>query len=236
MKHKKTLSVLALVASCMVESNAQATLIDRGGGLLYDDVLKVTWLQDANYANTQMNWYTATNWVSELVFHDSVRNVDWSGWRLARNNPINGSSFYPYYAVDGSTDDGYNITSPNSELAYMYYVNLGLKGYYDIGNNPQLNYGIFNDGSTVGQKNVGLVKNLQSSIYWSGTNYGTPSYVAPVFYTYLGKQEYAYNKNGFNYAWAVRDGDVAPVPIPATIYLFGTGLLGLLRFKRHKLA
>jgi len=36
------------------------------------------------------------------------------------------------------------------------------------------------------------------------------------------------------YAWAVRDGDVAPVPIPATIYLFGTGLLGLLRFKRHK--
>lgn len=26
-----------------------ATLYDRGGGLIYDDVLDITWLQDANY-------------------------------------------------------------------------------------------------------------------------------------------------------------------------------------------
>ena len=31
---------------------AGATLIDRGGGLIYDTVLNITWLQDANYAQT----------------------------------------------------------------------------------------------------------------------------------------------------------------------------------------
>ena len=30
---------------------AQATLIDRGGGLIYDSVLNVTWLQNANLAS-----------------------------------------------------------------------------------------------------------------------------------------------------------------------------------------
>jgi len=29
---------------------AQAALFDRGGGLIYDDVLDITWLQDANLA------------------------------------------------------------------------------------------------------------------------------------------------------------------------------------------
>ena len=46
-------------------------LIDRGGGLLYDDVLNITWLQDANYAmingddvDESMNWYEATTWAA----------------------------------------------------------------------------------------------------------------------------------------------------------------------------
>lgn len=34
--------------------SANATLIDRGGGLIYDDVLDITWLQDANYAATEL--------------------------------------------------------------------------------------------------------------------------------------------------------------------------------------
>lgn len=33
----------------LVTESAQAALYDRGGGLVYDDVLNVTWLQDANY-------------------------------------------------------------------------------------------------------------------------------------------------------------------------------------------
>jgi hypothetical protein len=35
-----------------VSSITYAALWDRGGGLIYDDVLNITWLQDANYAKT----------------------------------------------------------------------------------------------------------------------------------------------------------------------------------------
>ena len=38
-----------------------------------------------------------------------------------------------------------------------------------------------------------------------------------------------------NYAWAVRDGDVgpAPVPEPSTIILLGTGIAGLVGYRRR---
>ena len=33
-------------------SSANAALIDRGNGLIYDSYLNITWLQDANYSVT----------------------------------------------------------------------------------------------------------------------------------------------------------------------------------------
>lgn len=44
-------SVLALGLMGLA-GGAQAALWDRGNGMIYDDVLNVTWLQDANYAKT----------------------------------------------------------------------------------------------------------------------------------------------------------------------------------------
>ena len=54
MKHKPALTraTLILLAGISLSGAAQAALFDRGGGLIYDDVLNVTWLQDANYAKT----------------------------------------------------------------------------------------------------------------------------------------------------------------------------------------
>ncbi|MDP2823739.1 MAG: hypothetical protein Q8O52_13825, partial [Sulfuritalea sp.] len=47
-------AALALLAAGLLSSGvAQAALNDRGGGLIYDDVLNITWLADANYAATQ---------------------------------------------------------------------------------------------------------------------------------------------------------------------------------------
>lgn len=53
-----------------------ATLWDRGGGLIYDDVLDSTWLQNANYAATSgyvsndgyMNWNEAMVWADQLEY------------------------------------------------------------------------------------------------------------------------------------------------------------------------
>ncbi len=116
---------------------AQAALHDRGGGLIYDDVINVTWLQDANYARTSgynnsspMDWYQANAWADSLVYGG------FDDWRLPRANPVNGVSYQniPRQFTDyaGTTDSGYNNASINSELGYMFFVNLKNKAAYTI--------------------------------------------------------------------------------------------------------
>jgi hypothetical protein len=237
MKHQKTLLALALLASAATTGTVQASLVDRGNGMLYDNVLNVTWLQDANYAKTsgydadgQMTWAAATTWAANLVYGG------FSDWRLATNTPVDGSASYNIgNSYNGTTDVGYNITSPNSELAYMYNVNLGLKDHYSNTGIDQANFGIFGNGTIGGQANVGLVNNLQSYAYWSGAEYWTDSVNAWDFITYDGYQNYNYENNQYNqfYAWAVRPGDVSAVPVPAAFWLFGSGLMGLLGLRRR---
>jgi hypothetical protein len=49
----------------------------------YDTVLDITWLADANYAGTTMNWTTATAWAAGLDPYGSGI----TGWRLPNTNP-----------------------------------------------------------------------------------------------------------------------------------------------------
>ncbi len=53
-QHRKTrLAAWLLAGGLGFTGAAQATLIDRGSGLIYDDELNITWLQDANYGAGQ---------------------------------------------------------------------------------------------------------------------------------------------------------------------------------------
>jgi hypothetical protein len=184
-----------------------------------------------------MNWTTANTWAANLVYGD------YSDWRLAINSPVNGESFNINYASNGSTDNGYNITSPYSDLAYMYYVNLDLKGYSDTAGNAQSNWGIFGNGiindinsSRSGQNNVGLVLNLQNDTYWSNSEYAPLPESAWRFDVFAGYQGVYAPKVNVYHAWAVRPGDVAAssVPVPAAVWLFGSGLIGLVIVTRRK--
>ncbi|MEI7464290.1 MAG: PEP-CTERM sorting domain-containing protein [Burkholderiales bacterium] len=252
-------TLCAAMAGLLSGGSAQATLVDRGGGMLYDTVLNVTWLQDANYAATsgycntagncgellpfsterlgRMNWTQANTWAHGLA------HGGYNGWRLARNTPVNGTqSGWNYtYSNNGSTDLGYNITSPFSELSYMYYVNLGLKGFVNPDGSFRSDYGVFGngtsgDGTAGGEGDVGLVKNLQSNIYWSGTAY-EESYVgrAWVFINDFGIQfQYWQSTHPGHFAWAVHDGDIAAVPVPGSVALLagGLALLGVVTRRR----
>lgn len=223
---------------------ASAALVDRGGGLIYDTVLNVTWLQDANYAFTSgyntfdygtMNWADANAWVAGLSYYDSVRNVSYSGWRLPVVRPINGSSFVYPGAVDGSADYGYNVGAPGtvyaggtgSELAYMYFTNLGNLAYLDATGTPQAGYGLLNPGPFINS----------NSVFWSGTEYAPNNIWAWSFTTYgvlSGFQDYYPKRNTFT-AWAVHDGDIAnAVPEPGILALFGICLAGLGFRKRRQ--
>jgi hypothetical protein len=236
-------SVAGVVLVAALVGNAQAALFDRGGGLLYDDVLNVTWLQDANYSKSSgydadglMTLSQATEWAENLAYFDSVRSVSYSDWRLASNKPVNGVNWQLSYSFDGSTDNGHNIVSQNSELSFQYFVNLGLKAIYSSSGAYQANFGIFGNGTFGGQVDVGLVKNLQSNGgYWSG---GIPldQFNPWYFGTATGTQ--STGATGPLYAWAVRDGDVAsvaaPIPEPETyaMMLAGLGLLGVMTRRR----
>ena len=50
MKARTVGVTVALAAGLGLGGTAQAALYDRGGGLIYDSVLNITWLQDANHA------------------------------------------------------------------------------------------------------------------------------------------------------------------------------------------
>ncbi len=76
---------------------------------------------------------------------------------------VYGVSYNKDYSYNGSTDVGYNIYSPTSEMAYMYYVELSNIGYCDTtANCPQTYWGL---------SNTVPFDNLQSWYYWSGTEY-----------------------------------------------------------------
>jgi uncharacterized protein YfaQ (DUF2300 family) len=70
-----------LLAVC---GSSDATLYNRGGGLIYDHAQNITWLQDANFAD-RMSWESAMTWAENLSYFDPVRNVPYSDWRLPKN-------------------------------------------------------------------------------------------------------------------------------------------------------
>jgi hypothetical protein len=207
-----------LLCACLCAGSAAAAVHDRGGGLLYDDVLDITWLQDANYAKTvkapdatpegAMDFKAAQAWVAGLVYHDAVRGRDWDDWRLPRIRPLAGERYSGRFRLDGSSDEGYNITSPRSELAYMYHVNLKLTGYYNKDGSVRSDFGAGRDGKWGGSHEVGPVRNLMAVIYWSGSDGPSfPERNGWMFNTYWGVQNF-YNKWDKLFVWPVRDGDV----------------------------
>lgn len=221
---------------------AQAELVDRGAGLLYDTVLDVTWLADAGYAKTigddsdgLMSWIDAGNWVDALEYYDPIREVTYSDWRLPSLTPINGVSFNADDLLnDGTSEWGYNMTSSNNELAYMFYVNLGLNAEIDVDGNVQTNdFGVLSSYSDAGRADVGLVKNLQNGKYWY--DLADDEVSSWRFDMMDGYQHVSFSK-AIN-PWAVRDGDVAVLAVPEAstwmMWLAGLGFCGFLRRRNN---
>lgn len=216
MKQKQLLLAISSgLISLGMAGTVNAALIERLGGLAYyDDVADLTWLADAN-ANGIMLWQAANDWAAGLT----VGGV--SGWRL----PVTIDTGTPgcNYSVKGGTDCGYNVDTTTGEMANMFYNVLGNLAYSDTnGVIPQPGYGL---------QNTGPFSNIQSSFYWSATEYAPNTDDAWGFGMNHGSQVNTIKGNAFH-AWAVQSGDI--VPVPAAMWLFGSGLLGLVAVARRK--
>jgi len=237
----------ALIAAllALTASTSQAALIDRGGGLIYDDVLNITWLQDANYAKTSgydtdgaMDIDPARTWAANLSYFDSVRNVTWDDWRLPTVSPINGISFIASESVLGDTDVGYNMGvtgtpyagSTSSEMAYMFYLNMQNQGFFST-------TGAFSTCYPDCLVNVNPFINVQSNVYWAGFDNVPGTSQAWYIGFNSGYQGRINESTVAFYAWAVRDGDVAPtnnpspIPEPSTLALLLIAGLSLIALK-----
>lgn len=231
----KGLASACILACCSIGGAAQAALHDRGGGLIYDDVLNITWLRDANYSITQwnqsygsqggdvngiMNWSDAKSWVASLTYFDPVRNVVWDDWRLP-------TTLQPDPTCEAQSNGvSYSYGCSGSELGHLFYVDLGGVAGQPITNVHNENFGLF----TNWQKYWG---SGESNFYWTSTeapsNAGNNVWGFTMVYGYVA----AVNVLEEQHVWAVRDGDVAAVPEPETYVMMLAGLLFIGLAKRH---
>ena len=209
---------IALATSALILStNVDAALVERLGGLAYYDTeADLTWLADANAAQTssydadgRMTWDAANTWAAGL----NVTGI--TGWRLAETLQPDASCG----SQSGSLYYGYNCTG--SEMGNLFYNVLGGSAGSSITATHNANYDLFS--------------NVQSNYYWSATEYASITTYAWALSGGDGFQFYSDKPDHF-YAWAVQSGDVSAVPVPAAAWLFSSGLIGLIGLARRKKA
>ncbi len=227
-KQKQLLAGIgAGLISLGLASSADAALIGRlattSGGTdyqaYYDTVADLTWLADANYAQTSgyaaansnvnangsMGWQAASDWAAGLT----VGGV--SGWRLADTLQPDASC-----AIQSNSGASSGVDCTGSEMGGLYYTVLG------------------NVAGSFVPNNTGPFSNVQLSAYWSATESASATSIAWLFNMSSGAQNGSFKTITGSYGWAVQSGDISAVPVPAAVWLFGSGLLGLVGVARRK--
>lgn len=251
--------VMSVCALMFYTLPAEAALVSRlDGQAYYDDVLDVTWLADANLAASssfglaynadlgdyagdpygtsyieaiqtdgRMTWGGALHWIDAINANGGTGYLGFSDWRMPTMLDTGTMGCNLAY---GGSDCGYNVqtgtaaTTVYSEMASLWYDTLGNTANYDSSGNAQPGGGL---------TNTGPFSNVQPYYYWTGLEDASSTDRAWYFSANDGIQG-AGVKNLLFYGLVVRSGDVSAVPTPAAVWLFGSGLLGLLGIARKE--
>ena len=186
------------------------------------------------------------NYYGAMAFATTLNVNGITGWRLPDTKPVNGTSFVisnalPGDEISGAEDQSYNITSKRSELSYMYYVNLGLKGQVAPNGSSNSVFGVPSPTLTAAGTSGATFQNVQNWVYWSRTldpNNNVHGFKMMFNYGFQDVEAFSLplaSRTDF-YSWAVHDGDVLAVPEPATWALMLGGTAWLLGRRRRTAA
>lgn len=212
MKKSHLKGALCAAVCSFITLPSHAALVDNGGGLIYDTLRDITWSQP----DIKRTWNDANAWATGLMLGGV------SGWRLPYIDVNAGAG--PFGSpVDCTATPG---ACHNNELGYMFYQNLsGTLGMSIL---------------TSGDPDLALFPTLQPSYYWSGTGFNSSIAWNFNFGSFdvndpnQPQMDGGLKNAALHYTWFVHDGNVSPVPVPAAVWLFGSGLLGLIGIARRK--
>ena len=113
--YSSTWKLLMAAVVVLLAAPAHATLIDRGNGLLYDDVLNITWLQDAGAGPYDAGWSAVMGAVANFIYGG------YDDWRLpSMDVDGNGQVVDCFFSLEAVCKD--------NELGYMFYHNFDEEG------------------------------------------------------------------------------------------------------------
>jgi hypothetical protein len=226
---------MTLVGVLGLAGAAQGALQPVVNGQVYDNVLGINWLQDANVFRTlcdagdplatefvpvdaanaaaicasegAMSWNDAQAWIARLNAGNYLGVNTWRQWVVPA--PTNDPTCSEQNFDGAGSDHGYNCAG--SELGHLFNVTLGNPDEEDDSCDPGC------------LQHTGPFSNFRPEGYWSGTEYAPDPSDAWGFRPEDGGQS-AVPKTTLGFVWPVRPPAVA---IPALPF-WGLGLLGLL--------
>lgn len=203
------------IISLVLSASVDAALVERLGGLAYyDNEADLTWLADANYAqssgytsNRYMSLNDANIWANQLIV-DGV-----GGWRLPNTLTLDPS-------CEGYDPAAAYMNCTGSEMGNLFYNVLGGTALSSIDASRNSNYDLFT--------------NIETKLgwYWSATE---TNFSSAWQFGFMNGLQAELGTNSTGKSWAVHSGDIAAIPIPSAAWLFGSGLISLfLTTKRKK--
>lgn len=218
----KSITGATCICLLVISFSVKAALVSRlGGQAVYDTDLDITWLADANLAadnafgvafgiggiraNGTMSWDTANDWITAMNADGGTGYLGFNDWRLPTTLQPDASCS----EQSGNTSFGLNCTG--SEMGHLFYNELS-----GVANTPV---------QSSGDPDLALFSNIQT-YYWSTQLLS--------FGFHDGFQDIGLGVSIDMSVWAVRSGDVSAVPVPAAVWLFGSGLIGLIGVARRK--
>lgn len=222
--YKKLPALIFSVACAAAPSHAALVAVDLDGNAgngheaVYDTVLDITWLADANLAASNnfgittnpdgsMNWIEAEAFIAAMNVSGGLGYLGVNTWRqtTASGCDGNGCGDVPHDTAD--------------ELGYHYHQNFGATT-----GNPMI--------SGANTANAALFSNIEASYYWTQDEPDPTR--AWLFSANIGRQTFGLKAANDFFVWAVADGNVGSanaVPVPAAAWMFGSALLGLVRLR-----